>query len=381
LIDTEYLKTLDTEFKAKMEDLEMFINRQWYDIGREDKLNVNSNRQIAELLEAQGAVLPTTEKGNKKVDKATLQQWITIPSVPLLLEYSKIEKLYSTYTQGLLSRQNNGRIHCDFNQISKNDKGADVGISTNRLSSSNPNLQNIPARSTEGKLIRKAFIAPVGKLLIDADYSQIEYRLLAHFSKEPKLIQAFKEGKDVHEETGKALGCSRDVGKTLNFASIYGAQAAKISRTAKVSEQEAERFLDAYWKVLPRVTAWIHRVKFEARLKKGIFTLNRRWIPLPGISSGNKYERMHWERAAVNYIIQGSAAEIMKMALIKLQEISYRPILTVHDEFLFECHDVSTIIDKSISDIKFMMENVVKLDVPLIADIGHGKNWAEAKGD
>lgn len=381
LIDTEYLKTLDTEFKAKMEDLEMFINRQWYDIGREDKLNVNSNRQIAELLEAQGAVLPTTEKGNKKVDKATLQQWITIPSVPLLLEYSKIEKLYSTYTQGLLSRQKEGRIHCEFNQISKNEKGADVGISTNRLSSSNPNLQNIPARSGEGKLIRKAFIAPQGKILIDADYSQIEYRLLAHFSKEPKLIQAFKEGKDVHEETGKALGCSRDVGKTLNFASIYGAQAAKISRTAKVSEVEAERFLDAYWKVLPRVTAWIHRVKFEARLKKGIFTLNRRWIPLPGISSGNKYERMHWERAAVNYIIQGSAAEIMKMALIKLKETGYLPVLTVHDEFLFEHTPYYRPIEAIIADIKNVMESVVTLDVPLIADIGHGKNWAEAKGD
>jgi DNA polymerase-1 len=386
MIDLPYLSTLDTQFQVKLTELEGKIRDQWFVIkgqdNKEDKpFNVNSNRQVAELLEAQGAILPTTEKGNKKVDKITLQQWINIPSVPLLLEYSKIEKLHSTYTQSLLSKQQEGRIHCDFNQISKNEQGADVGISTNRLSSSNPNLQNIPARSEEGKLIRRAFIAPKNQILIDADYSQIEYRLLAHFSKEPRLIQAFKDGKDVHEETGKALGCSRDIGKTLNFASIYGAQAAKISRTAKVSESDAEQFLNSYWKVLPRVTAWIHRVKFEARAKKGIFTLNRRWIPLPGIMSGNRFERMHWERAAVNYIIQGSAAEVMKLALIKLAEFGYKPILTVHDEFIFEHQQDYRPIEAAIADIKNIMESVVKLDVPLIADIGSGVNWQEAKGD
>lgn len=378
-VDVDYLKELDGTFSSKMIELEHAINSHWK---KAEILNVNSNRQIAELLESQGAVLPVTQKGNKKVDKATLLQWSGVPVVPLLLEYNKIEKLHSTYTQGLLERQQDGRIHCEFNQISKNEKGADVGISTNRLSSSNPNLQNIPARSEEGKLIRRAFIAPTNKILIDADYSQIEYRLLAHFTKEPRLIQAFKENKDVHEETGKALGVSRDLGKTLNFAAIYGARAEKIANTAKVSEQEAIRFLDTYWKVLPRVTAWIHRVKFEARAKKGIFTLNRRWIPLPGISSQNRFERMHWERAAVNYTIQGSAAEIMKMALIKLKEQGYMPVLTVHDEFLFEDAGVNKEeIDSHLSVVKYLMENVVKLDVPLVADIGIGQNWATAKGD
>jgi len=381
-IDTDYLMKLNLEFSGKMLDIEAELNKQWYSIGKEEKLNPNSNRQIAELLEAQGAVLPMTQKGNKKVDKGTLEQWKQLPSVALLLEYNKLEKLVSTYTTGLLEKQQNGKIYASFNQITKNEKGYESGISTGRLSSSAPNLQNIPVRSKEGGLIRRAFIPSDGKVFIDADYSQIEYRLLAHFSKEPRLIQAFMEEKDVHEETGRLLGCSRDVGKTLNFASIYGAQATKIAKTAKVSEQEAEKFLGTYWKVLPRVTAWINRVKFEARAKKGIFTLLRRWIPLPGISSQNRFERMHWERAAVNYCIQGSAAELMKLALIKLKESGYVPVLTCHDEFLIEITNNGLGLETShVNLIKNIMESVVKLDVPLIADIGIGDNWASAKGD
>lgn len=400
MIDVPYIETLDKEFKIKMDSMIGQVYEQWikynprqhkptcvfkrgrcaeHPVPRDLEFNINSNDQIANLLEHMGAVLPKTDKGNRKVDKGTLENWRQIPIVPLLLDYSKIEKLYSTYTQGLLERNQNGRIHTSFNQITKNEDGNEVGISTNRLSSSNPNLQNIPTRTDEGKLIRRAFVAPSDALLIDADYSQIEYRLLAHFSGEPRLIKAFQEGKDVHEETGNALGVSRDLGKTLNFASIYGAQAGKISRTAKISEEDAERFLASYWKVLPRVTAWVMRTKYEARMRRGVFTLHRRWIPLPGIMSQNRYERMHWERAAVNYVIQGSAAEIMKLALIKLKQHSYLPVLTVHDEFLFEDDGVPTEVDEHAGVIKHLMESVATLSVPLVADVGIGENWDKAK--
>lgn len=381
-VDTEYLQKLDFDFRSRIVELDLQLKDQWYSLFGQPKegdkpFNLNSNRQVAQLLEAQGAVLPTTQKGNKKVDKATLENWKQLPCVTLLLEHNKLEKLVSTYTTGLLEKQQNGKIYANFNQITKNESGQESGISTGRLSSSAPNLQNIPIRTQEGGLIRRAFVPSNGQVFIDGDYSQIEYRLLAHFSKEPRLIQAFLEGKDVHEETGRLLGCSRDVGKTLNFASIYGAQAAKIAKTAKVSEQEAEKFLATYWKVLPRVTAWINRVKFEARAKKGIFTLLRRWIPLPGITSQNRFERMHWERAAVNYCIQGSAAEVIKLAMIKLKEYGYLPVLTVHDELIFESTIENTDLMKS--DVKQIMENVVKLDIPLVVDIGIGDNWGNAK--
>lgn len=405
-VDVEYLKRLDSEFEEQIEQLSRQIFKQARDSGalhdyyepidrsvsfcacdrsKTGKhqfvlFNVNSNAQIARLLEAQGAALPKTPKGSKKVDRQTLEQWQHLPVVALLLEYSKIEKLKSTYTGALLEKHKEGRIFCKYNQISRNAKGTAVGISTGRLSSSEPNLQNIPARTKEGSLIRKAFIPKDNQVFIDADYSQIEYRLLAHFTKEPVLLEAFRNDKDIHEETGKLLGTSRDIGKTLNFASIYGAQASKIARTAKIDVSDAERFLKQYWSKLPRVTAWINRVKYEAKQKRGVWTLNRRWIPIPKIVSIDKYDRLHWERVAVNTIIQGSAAEIMKMALIELHKIDLIPVLTAHDEFVFDVEPKDELYALDLmARIKIAMESVVELDVPLIADVGAGKNWGEAK--
>jgi DNA polymerase-1 len=225
--------------------------------------------------------------------------------------------------------------------------------------------------------VRELFICQPGHSLIDADYSQIEYRLLAHLTKEPILLQAFKEGKDVHEATGKALGVDRAIGKQLNFASIYGAQPKKIAAIVGCEEAEAREFLTKYWQVLPSVTAWVNRIKYQAKQKKGIYTYSKRWIPLPGIDSPNQYERMHWERAAVNYTIQGSAAEILKLAMIKLRKEGYIPLLTVHDELLFESTDTEVDLPK----IKKTMETIVMLDVPLEVDIHTGKTWKEAKGE
>lgn len=376
LIDVNKLRELDKKFNARLETLRSSLRRL---AGKE--INPNSNKQVGDVLTEMGFCLPKTQKGNLKVDKFVLEQYKDEEFVKTLLEYNKIEKLVSTYTSGLLKRETLPRIYTTYNQIIISQKD-ERGISTGRLSSSNPNLQQIPARTDEGKEIRELFIPQEQKTLIDIDYSQIEYRLLAHFSKEPVLLEAYRTGKDVHEETGKLLGVDRDLGKTLNFAAVYGSQPKKIAQTAKCSEDEAEVFLKKYWSKLPYVTAWINRVKFEAKQKKGIYTLMKRWIPIPGILSDNKFERFHWERAAVNYLIQGSGAEIMKMAMIELRKQGYLPLLTVHDELLFEDDGLNKEEQEShASVIKHIMESIVKLDVPLIAEVGIGGSWRDAKGD
>lgn len=424
-VDVTYLKALDATFGLQLKQLEEKVRehvnnagflRHWSEQEGEwiykekcvccgdgelefvpngkvknhvEEFNINSNRQIAQLLQAQGAELPRTPKGNFKVDKATLEQWKHLPAVPLLLEYSKIEKLKSTYTTALLEKQKNGRIYCNFNQLSKDAKGNTFGISTGRLSSSNPNLQNIPQRTAEGKLIRKSFISGDNNLFVDADFSQVEYRLLAHFSQEKVLLDAYRTDKDLHEETIKLiLGKSvvseeeRAIGKQLNFASVYGAQAEKIGQICKISKADAEKFLSTYFKKLPGVTSWINRVKYDAHQKQGVKTLFGRFIPLPKINTHNRYDRMHWERVAVNSIIQGSAAELMKLSLIKLREAGYSTVLTVHDEFVLETDAAAhsgmgpTMVAEHVQAI---MENVVKLSVPIKADVGIGSTWAEAK--
>lgn len=377
-LDLERVKNLDVRFKLRLDEIQKDVLDQWQKLSN-DEFNINSNRQVAELLTAMGAELPKTEKGNLKVNKQTLEQWAHLPIVPTLLEHSKIEKLYSTYTQPLQTQHKNGRIHTTYNQISKNAQGNEFGIATGRLSSSNPNLQNIPTRTIEGQELRKCFIAKEGFTLIDADYSQIEYRLLAHFTGEFVLLNAFYQDKDVHEETGAILGADRSIGKTINFAAIYGAQAKKIANTAKLTEQQAQKFLDTYWHRLPKVTAWIERVKWQAHKDKGVTTLSGRFLPLPAIDSKDRYEKLHAERAAVNYVIQGSAAEVLKAALCKLRTEKLLPMLTVHDEFLFEVRDNECTAKSAKKSIKQIMENVVKLKLPLKVDVGCGNNWYEAK--
>lgn len=376
LVDVDKLKILHETFTSKLLEYKSSLQRI---AGRE--LNPNSNKQVAEILEKRGHTLPTTEKGNKKVDKNVLESIKDDEFAKVLIDHNKIEKLVSTYTGGMLERETLPRVYPTYNQISRTTDGMDKGIVTGRLSCSDPNLQQIPSRTEEGKLIRELFIPKENHILIDADYSQVEYRLLAHFTKEPLLIKSFLENKDVHEETGKALGVDRDTGKTLNFASIYGAGSKKIAKTARCSEEEAKKFIDKYWSVLPKVTSWINQVKYQARQKGGVYTLMKRWIPLPGIYSSEFREKYHWERCAVNFIIQGSAAEVMKLAMIELKKKVYSPLLTVHDELLFEV----PVMKKDgteypfVLDIKSTMESIVKLDVPLIADVGVGVNWREAK--
>lgn len=386
-VDVEYLKRLNSEFEEQLEQLSIKIKKEarnagvvgYLDAEEDENFNINSNVHIALLLKSQGAVLPKTPKGNLKVDKATLSQWLHLPAVPPLLEYSKIEKLKSTYTEALLEKQKEGRIHCSFNQLSKDAKGTTVGISTGRLSSSNPNLQNIPARTEEGKLIRKAFIAGEGKIFIDSDFSQIEPRLVAHFSKDPLFIRAFTDNRDIYQELVEGTGRDRQDGKTFMLALLYGAQPKKLASVFKCSEEEATQIINKIMSKLPMIRAWITRTKWEAKQKGGVWTLFKRWIPLPKINSLERYEKLHWERVAVNSVVQGSAAEIMKLTLIKLTEAGYSTALTVHDEYLIQLEHSDFGSEQHVGMVKSIMENIVKIDVPLKAEVGIGINWGEAK--
>lgn len=367
-IDTMLLSQLDTDFSKEVRDAEMQLRA--YDI----MWNPNSPKQSLAILNKNGVKVG-------KTDKPTLRLYKGIPIVDHLLTYRKVKKLHSTYVVSLKER-NTATIHTTFNQVAMQDDGSMKGIRTGRLSSSDPNLQNIPAKrkgETYGERLRSMFIPRQGKVFIDADYSQIEYRLLAHFSQEASLVQGFHAGADVHDVTGKLLGCDRKVGKTLNFASIYGAGPDKIADTAGITSGQAQVFLDKYWKVLPQVQRWIDRTKLLAKSRGGVQTMSGRWIPLPDLASRNKWKRMHAERAAVNYIIQGSAADIIKVAMLELKKQGYESVIQVHDELIFEVDPMTAQAD--LMKIKGIMENVVQLTVPIIADAHIGGNWQEAKGD
>jgi DNA polymerase-1 len=380
LIDVERLKDLHKKFS---DDLGLLRKTIITLAGQE--FNPNSNKQTAEILEARGIILPKTVKGNKKVDKFVLEENKEDDLVQELIKYNQLEKLVSTYTGGILKRDTLPRVYTTYNQVTISN-GIERGISTGRLSSSNPNLQQIPARTEQGALLREVFIPEPGNVFIDADYSQIEPRIVAHFSQDPFLLNVYRTGADLYSSLVEGTGRSRDDGKTFMLALLYGAQAKKLARNFKCSEKEAEEIINKIMRKMPGVIAWINRVKHTAHQKKGIYTMFKRWIALPGIDSENRFDRYHWERAAVNYTIQGSAAEVLKLAIIRLREQGYLPVLTVHDEMLYEVAEASNEnpldlgrFNNEQEKIRRTMEDIVSLDIPLVSEVGVGKNWGEAK--
>ena len=367
-LDVPYLNELSTKFKGEIKEYEEELLKI---VGKED-FNPRSPKQILQACRGLGIVVD-------KTDKRALTPFQDHRFVSTLFKHRGVSKLNSTYVSKYLGASSLPKVYPDFSQVSV-DESADEwkGIRTGRLSS---DFHNIPRRSEEGKLLRRLFVATEGMRVICGDYSQIEYRLLAHFSKEPMLLEAYKNGRDVHEDTAKMFGSTnRDIGKTLNFAAIYGAHAKKISLTSGLPVDEAQRLLDLYWKNLRRVSSWVQRIHFEARQRKGIRTILGRFIPIPAVTSQNPFERFHAERQAVNYVIQGSAADIIKLAMLRCNEAGYFPTLQVHDELLFLNDPVKYETIKAAGRIKEIMESVIKLDVPLEVDMGYGKNWDEAKG-
>lgn len=369
-INLDELKRLHGVFGIKLAELESSINVL---AGKE--INANSPKQLALILEGLGLKIPLTKKKNKSVNKPFLSKHKHVPLVDAILRQREVKKLYSTYLDGFLTIPTLPRIHSTFNQVRYNDTEDEwEGMSTNRLSSNDPNMQNIPKRGTYAKLIRQLFIPKKDHVFIVGDYSQIEYRLLAHFSQDETLLTSFRDGKDLHQEVADALGCIRELAKQINYACIYGATAPKVAELAKISVLEAEVLLKKHELRFPKVYYWKNRELFKARRLRGIFTMLGRFIPLSNLASGNRWKRQQAERQAINYIIQGSAAEIVKMAMIDCAKAGFKSILQVHDELIFELKD-----GVALPLIKNIMENVMPISVPIDVDIRVGNSWAEAK--
>lgn len=301
-----------------------------------------------------------------------------------ILEYRTLSKLISTYVDALpkLVNSKTNRIHTSFNQY--------VTV-TGRLSSNNPNLQNIPIRTPEGREIRKAFIPAEGHIFIDADYSQVELRLMAHLSQDPNMLEAFQNGIDIHTQTAaKVFNVPLDEvksemryqAKTANFAMIYGSSAYGLSRNLNISSSEAKTLIDNYFYTYPKVKEYMDVQIKKARDEEYVTTLMGRKRVLKEINSRNSLIRSNAEHNAINTPIQGSAADIVKLAMIKIQakieelNLKSKMLLQVHDELLFEVPLEEK--DQMLELIKYEMENAVQISVPLIVDISTGNNWVEA---
>jgi DNA polymerase-1 len=352
------------------------------------EFNINSPKQLAEILfdKLQLPVLKRT--GTSRAPSTAvevLEELALAHDLPRqILEWRGLMKLKGTYIDALpqLVHPRTGRVHTCFNQ---------AVAATGRLSSSDPNLQNIPIKTALGREIRGAFIADPGHVLISADYSQIEFRVLAHLSEDPVLVDAFREGADFHERTAlKIFGADstrdphelRSIAKMVNYALLYGKSAFTLSKDIGVTQQAAQEFIDAYFAGFPRVRAYIDRTLEEARVTGVVKTMYGRRRLVPELTSRNGQVRMAAERVAVNLPIQGSAADIMKRAMIDVHAAlapypDARMILTVHDELLFEVPKGRA--EETAALVRDKMQSASVLKVPLTVDVGIGDNWKDAK--
>lgn len=380
--DLSILKEAETQLTEEMNTIEQEI----YALA--SPFNINSPRQVGEVLFEQ-LKLDGKAKKSKSGQYSTSEEVLQAlkekhPIVGKILEYRELKKLISTYISTLPGyiRPETGKIHTTYNQ---------TVTATGRLSSSNPNLQNLPIRSERGQLIRKAVVPDEGCVILSADYSQIELRLMAHFSQDENLLAAFRNGQDVHAATAaKIFACpieevtkeQRRRAKTANFGIIYGISAFGLSQQLDCPRAEAKALIDGYFAAFPKVIAFIEHQKEVAREKGFVETMFGRKRYLPDINSHNSVVRSFAERNAVNAPIQGTAADIIKMAMVTIdrrlteENMKAEMIMQVHDELNFNVPlaEVERVREIVVSE----MENAVHLTVPLIAECGVGKNWLEA---
>lgn len=384
-LDREFLEAMADEVGGELAGLEKEI----FKVAGEE-FNLQSPKQMGEILydKLGYPVLKKTKKTKSYSTSAdTLQELADrgLPLASLILEHRELAKLKSTYIDALPNLVGeDGRLHTSYNQ---------VGAATGRLSSSNPNLQNIPVRTERGQQIRKAFRARDGFSLVVADYSQIELRVLAHIAEEPGLISAFEAGEDIHLSTAsKVLGLApefvtaeqRRAAKVINFGILYGMSAWGLAQNLKIPQKEAQTFIDTYLAQYPKVQDYIDSTIAEAEQQGKVVTLHGRPRWLPELKNRNRAVRENARRMAINARIQGTAADILKLAMIavhrKLAEVFPEAalLLTVHDELVLECpaEDVEEVADLVAQE----MSGVQELAVPLVVDIGKGKDWYEAKG-
>jgi len=380
-VDRKHLKELSSKIDKQLLHLEKDI----YVLAGEE-FNINSPKQLSVIL-FEKLKLPVVKKTKTgySTDVSVLEQLAVEHKLPKqVLSYRQLAKLKSTYVDALPGEifENTGRVHTSFNQ---------TVAATGRLSSSNPNLQNIPIRSDMGKEIRKAFTAEGDNMLLSADYSQIELRILAHLSKDKALKNAFDKGEDVHARTAADIfggsleqvdENSRRMAKAVNFGIIYGLSAFGLSRQLNISRKDAQDFIDQYFSLYSNVKDFMDNTIAEARECGYTLTMFNRRRYLPDLKSDNRQVRESAERIAINSPIQGSAADLIKVAMIRLSrnlkkiKLNSKMILQVHDELLFECpvqekKEIESLVCKE-------MEGACTLSVPLVVDIGWGKNWNEA---
>ena len=380
-LDTAFLQQYSRELAAGISQTEADIYKE---VGHE--FNIASPLQLQTVLfEERGLTPGKKTKRGYSTDTSVLEELAYVDKVPrIILEYREMTKLQSTYVESLPKLvDTNSRIHTDFIQ---------TGTATGRLSSRDPNLQNIPVRSEAGRRIRTAFTAPEGKVLISADYAQIELVVLAHLSGDPAMCKAFIEGTDVHRATAALIyGVSpeavtpdmRRTAKTINFGVIYGMSAFRLARDLEISRTQASAFIDSYFRTYAKINEFINQTVRFAEENGYVETIFHRRRPILNINSKNKVEKAAAERIAVNTPVQGSAADIVKKAMLAVNEALFqsnspaRLLLQVHDELIFECPDDQATIDATIALIKEKMEHAVELSVPLRVSIEHGKNWGE----
>ena len=383
-IDVERLGEISRTFAGELAELEQSIYR-----AAGTDFNINSTPQLRHVLfdKIQLPVLKKTKTG-ASTDYEVLEQLAAAGhEVPkLLIEYRELSKLKSTYVDALPGFINpaTGRIHTSFNQ---------TGAATGRLSSSDPNLQNIPVRTPRGEAIRRAFVAPPGALLLTADYSQIELRLLAHLSGDPAFVRAFEQGGDIHRQTAaiifgvpqeRVTSEMRARAKTINFGTIYGQGPFALARQLGITQEEARAFIQEYFTRFAGVRAWLDRTVVEAREKGYVETLFGRRRYVPELKDRNYNIRAFGERTATNSPLQGSAADLIKIAMVRIAAaltaggLASRMILQVHDELVLEVPAGEASIATEL--VKRHMERAADLRVPLVVTIGVGMNWVDAKG-
>ena len=377
------LKGLSTDFEKRLGELEIEIHKI---AGRE--FNVGSPKQLGEILfDEQKLPGGKRSKNGSWVTDASVLDDLAAQGHPLpvkILEHRQLAKLKGTYTDALVRQVDakTGRVHTSYHM---------TGAATGRLASTDPNLQNIPVRSEEGRKIRQAFIAEKGHKLLSADYSQIELRLLAHVADIPELKEAFARGDDIHAITASEMfgvpvkgmdPLMRRRAKAINFGIIYGISAFGLANQLGIGQQEAKEYIGKYFQRYPGIRDYMERTKDYARKHGYVLTPFGRKIHLKYINEKAQGPRAFAERAAINAPLQGGAADIIKKAMIRVPaalagaKLKARMLLQVHDELLFEVPEKE--LDKTTDVARAVMENAAKLSVPLVVDTGVGDDWATA---
>ena len=382
MVDADLLKIQSNEIEEKIASIEKIAHE---DAGQE--FNLGSSKQIGELLyEVKGMpVIRKTPKGQPSTAEDVLEQLAADYPLPkLILEYRSLSKLKSTYTDKLPQQINakTGRVHTSYHQ---------AVASTGRLSSSDPNLQNIPIRTHEGRRIREAFVAPKGYQLLAADYSQIELRIMAHLSADESLLSAFENGDDIHSATAAEVFSSdidqvdadqRRAAKAINFGLIYGMSAFGLARQLDISRTDAQQYINLYFERYPGVKRYMDSTRLNAKHQGYVETVFGRRLYLPDINSSRYQMRQYAERTAINAPMQGTAADIIKRAMIEADQwlqkdkVDAKVIMQVHDELVLEVKKKD--VKKVTEQLTEIMVNAGKLAVPLEVEVGVGDNWQEA---